>query len=182
MFVHFKQIGLTGTQIGLFATFMPLMMLRLTAMTTLTPTVSDSLALPMREGGSVEDLQERLSGVEPANVLAPVPAAALAELKFGLCVPEDLAQAMFGPLRPKRMLTLPASALTMSLGTTNGLTVRGPFSMSLRSPTSIVSMPIWRAATYSSTTQVFCVMRRSWTCQTMTSPGCFNPTSWLRCV
>lgn len=27
MFVHFKQIGLTGTQIGLFATFMPLMML-----------------------------------------------------------------------------------------------------------------------------------------------------------
>ena len=38
-------------------------------------------------------------------------------------------------------LTLPASAFTMSLGTTKGLTERGPLSMSLRRPVSIVSMP-----------------------------------------
>ena len=58
-----------------------------------------------------------------------------------LPVAHAVAVAMFAPRRPKRMLTLPARAFTISLGTTNGLTVRGPFSMSLRRPTSMVSMP-----------------------------------------
>ena len=58
-----------------------------------------------------------------------------------LPVAHAVAVAMFAPLRPKRMLTLPASALTMSFGTTNGLTERGPLSNSLRRPCSMVSMP-----------------------------------------
>lgn len=61
-----------------------------------SPLVRDNLALPMRGSVRAEDLHERLAGVDLSNVLPPVLPQALAELKFGSCVPQDLALAMLG--------------------------------------------------------------------------------------
>lgn len=61
-----------------------------------SPLLRDNLALPMRGGVMVRELQERLTGLEPSSLLPPVSPESLADLKFGSCVPEDLAIAMLG--------------------------------------------------------------------------------------
>jgi len=60
------------------------------------PQVQDNLALPMRSGVHAEDLRRRLDEVDVEKVLPPVTPQALNDLKFGSCVPQDLAVAMLG--------------------------------------------------------------------------------------
>jgi ATP-dependent Lhr-like helicase len=69
-----------------------------TAMTDLVATtqVQDNLALPMREHVRAEDIEQRLRGLDVAKILPPVSDEAVEELKFGSCVPHDLALAMLG--------------------------------------------------------------------------------------
>jgi len=58
--------------------------------------VQDNLALPLRGSVRAEDVRQRLSEVDVLKVLPPVSQQALDDLKFGSCLPQDLALAMLG--------------------------------------------------------------------------------------
>jgi ATP-dependent Lhr-like helicase len=58
--------------------------------------VQDNLALPLRGSVRAEDVRQRLSEVDVSKVLPPVSRQALDDLKFGSCLPQDLAVAMLG--------------------------------------------------------------------------------------
>jgi ATP-dependent Lhr-like helicase len=58
--------------------------------------VQDNLALPMRDGVRAEDVGQRLREVDVSKLLPPVSQQALDDLKFGPCLPRDLALGMLG--------------------------------------------------------------------------------------
>ena len=79
----------------------------------------------------------------PASITSASPRWIMWKAAPPACEPvaQAVAVAMFTPCRLKRMLVWPAQAFTMSRGTTKGLTLRGPPSISRAWFASIVSMP-----------------------------------------
>ncbi len=58
------------------------------------PTTQDNLAIPLKAGVGAEDIQRRLQGLDCAAIRVPVAEEQLKELKFGQCLPANLATRM----------------------------------------------------------------------------------------
>ena len=100
------------------------------------------------ESAFIDANAERVSGVIAAS--APPATMTSQSPRWMICIAMPMAWPLdaqadatevLGPRRLNWIETLPAAALTMSRGTTNGLTRRGPVWSSLVWPSSIVSTP-----------------------------------------
>jgi ATP-dependent Lhr-like helicase len=58
------------------------------------PSIKDNLAIPLKGGVRAEDIQQRLQGIEAGAIRVPVAEEQLEELKFGVCLPTELATRM----------------------------------------------------------------------------------------